>query len=454
MRTRALGVVALLVAALVALTAGTAFADEPFVKYYVVGEPGNGPQTLAAVAEVVLGSADREAEIFALNTNRRQSDGSYLIDPDWLIPGWLLVLPWDAAGPGVRYGQLPPPGEGVPAPHVPAATVCGLTSASGYMPLSWAQLRISPGEAWGRSRGAGVTVAVIDAQLPADTPGLTGRVLPAIAISAGPDAGDCPGRGAALAGILAAAPRPSSNLIGMAPEATVLPVEVSVADGYVLESDAASAIDAALREQAGIVMIPAQVRAGAGELAEALARATDQGAVVVLAAPARDAGSAAPGSRDGLLRVGAVAADDQLAGDYVPGSVDVLAPGMNVLTLGEGGEVEATGTDFAVPFVAGLAALIRAAEPELSPSAVAQRIVDSADGGVGTPDAGRGWGVIDPGVALGAVPPRASVPGPVGDDPSADTVLAVLVASGLVIFVLATILVNRAVLAGVARRQR
>ncbi len=82
------------------------------------------------------------------------------------------------------------------------------------------------------------------------------------------------------------------------------------------------------------------------------------------------------------MRVGAVAADDRLAGEYVPGAVDVLAPGVNVLTTGEGGEIEATGTDFAVPFVAGLAALIRAAEPELSPAAVAQRVMNSADGGV------------------------------------------------------------------------
>ncbi len=89
-----------------------------------------------------------------------------------------------------------------------------------------------------------------------------------------------------------------------------------------------------------------------------------------------------PSRQDGVVRVGAVAADDRLAGEYVPGAVDVLAPGVNVLTTGEGGEIEATGTDFAVPFVAGLAALIRAAEPELSPAAVAQRVMNSADGGV------------------------------------------------------------------------
>lgn len=444
MRIRALGVAALLVAALLAMTASPALADDRFVKYYVVGEPGTGPQTLAAVAEALLGSADRQTEIFALNAHRRQPDGSYLTASDPLKPGWTLVLPWDAAGPGVRYGQLPAAGEQVALapPSGPGVVSCGLASASGYMPLSWAQLRLAPSEAWARSRGAGVTVAVIDAPLPTDTPGLTGRVLPAIAISAGPDSSDCPGRGAALAGILAAAPRPSSNLIGMAPEATVLPVEVAVAGGYVLEADVARALDAALRAQAGIVMIPAQIRAGGAELAQALVRATEQGAVVVLAAPARGSDSAALDSHDGVLRVGAVAADDRLAGDYVPGSVDVLAPGMNVLTVGEGGEVEATGTDFAVPFVAGLAALIRAAEPGLPPSAVAQRIVASADGGVSAPDAGRGWGVIDPGVALGVVPPRVNVPGPSTDDDGDDRVLAVVVASGLLIFILATITIN------------
>ena len=452
MRARGLGLLAVLAAALLTLTPVPAFADQPFVKYYVVGEPGTGPRTLAEVAEAVLGSADRQTEIFALNVNSRQPDGSYLTDPDRLKPGWVLLLPWDAAGSGVRYGQLPQAGEGtsVTPPQLPAATACGLTSASGYMPLSWAQLRLSPREAWARSRGAGVTVAVIDAHLPADTPALTGRVLPAIAIS-GSDPSSCPGRGAALAGIVAAAPRPSSNLVGMAPEATVLPVEVRIIDGYVRESDAARGIDAALRERAGIVMIAAQIRNGAGELAEALARASAQGAVVVLAAPARDARSAVPQSRDGVLRVGAVAADDQVVGDYLPGTVDVLAPGVNVLTLGERGEAEGTGTDFAVPFVAGLAALVRAAEPGLPPADVVQRILASADGGVDVPAADRGWGVIDPGVAVGAVPARAGVPGPAGDDSSSDAVLAVALGGGLVLFVLATIVISRAVVSRASR---
>ena len=40
MRTRPLAAAAMMVVALLTLTAGPAFADQSFVKYYVVAEPG------------------------------------------------------------------------------------------------------------------------------------------------------------------------------------------------------------------------------------------------------------------------------------------------------------------------------------------------------------------------------------------------------------------------------
>jgi hypothetical protein len=38
-----------------------------------------------------------------------------LTDPQIIQPGWVLVLPGDASGPGVRFGPLPPPAT-APAP--------------------------------------------------------------------------------------------------------------------------------------------------------------------------------------------------------------------------------------------------------------------------------------------------------------------------------------------------
>jgi hypothetical protein len=46
-------------------------------------------------------------EIFNLNKGRIQPDGGSLVDPAVLRPGWVLVLPPDAAGPRVLIGVLP-----------------------------------------------------------------------------------------------------------------------------------------------------------------------------------------------------------------------------------------------------------------------------------------------------------------------------------------------------------
>ncbi|MGC4812252.1 hypothetical protein ACLQ29_17150 [Micromonospora sp. DT228] len=83
-------------------------------KYYVVGPPVDGQREyLFAIAAKTLGNGNRSPEIFALNEGRRQPDGRRLTDATSLQPGWILVLPRDATGPGVQTGALPAP---TPAP--------------------------------------------------------------------------------------------------------------------------------------------------------------------------------------------------------------------------------------------------------------------------------------------------------------------------------------------------
>lgn len=79
-------------------------------RYYVVGPPRNGQRTyLFEVAAHTLGDGRRYPEIVRLNTGRRQHDGGGLTDPMELRPGWILLLPSDAHGPGVKVGPAPLP---------------------------------------------------------------------------------------------------------------------------------------------------------------------------------------------------------------------------------------------------------------------------------------------------------------------------------------------------------
>jgi hypothetical protein len=78
------------------------------VKFYIVPSPGNGPaESLFSIAARTLGDGSRFVEIFNLNKGRLQPNGGRLTDPQLIEPGWVLQLPADAAGPGVRSGPLP-----------------------------------------------------------------------------------------------------------------------------------------------------------------------------------------------------------------------------------------------------------------------------------------------------------------------------------------------------------
>jgi membrane-anchored mycosin MYCP len=121
------------------------------------------------------------------------------------------------------------------------------------------------------------------------------------------------------------------------------------------------------------------------------------------ASPAPRAGASAGIAAPGLLRVGAINIDGAAGGQYQPATVDVVAPGVDVTSLGINGTGDflGTGTQYAVAFAAGEAALVRSMYPNLTAAQVVRRIEATADRmGSTAPDATFGWGLINPGVAV------------------------------------------------------
>jgi subtilisin family serine protease len=113
-----------------------------------------------------------------------------------------------------------------------------------------------------------------------------------------------------------------------------------------------------------------------------------------------------------VLAVGAVDKDGKRAGFSGTATVGVVAPGVDLISTGAGGTgLVATGTggggtSFAAPYVAGVAALVLAYHPGLSPAQVVRRIEATADHPAATlPDAQLGWGIVDPYAAVTAVLP-------------------------------------------------
>ena len=80
---------------------------------YVVSRPsGRFHESLWEIAQKHLGDGRRYREIFELNKDRVQPDGSRLTIASLIRPGWVLQMPRDAHGPGL---EAVPAGESRPA---------------------------------------------------------------------------------------------------------------------------------------------------------------------------------------------------------------------------------------------------------------------------------------------------------------------------------------------------
>lgn len=294
------------------------------------------------------------------------------------------------------------------------------------------------------AQGAGQVVAVIDTGVVAHER-LGGRVRGAGDLVGGGDGrADCDGHGTAVAGLLAAAPGPDDDVVGMAPAATVLTIRhtsnvltVPGPDGRARRAGTvaslAEAVHLAVERGATVVNIseaacltPARAGRDGALLAEALRVAARRDVVVVAAAGNNGSGDCTGGAPAGevslpgwydadVLTVAATGPDDGPAPFTVPGPwVDVAAPGTGLWSLAVGGGVTGDGvegTSFAAPWVAGLAALVRERFPELTAAEVTDRILATAQRPAGGRNDAVGHGVVDPLAALTSEPdllrPRA-----------------------------------------------
>lgn len=278
----------------------------------------------------------------------------------------------------------------------------------------WAQQLLAPREVWPHSRGAGVTVAVVDSGVDADHPQLRrrGKVLAGrnfVDAKAMRGNFDCVSHGTGAAGIIAADPVAGIGFHGIAPDVTILPVRITAQDvaenGQSLRIDLVAladgiryAVDAGARvinlSVAGYADFPG-IRAAVG-----YAVARD---VVVVAAVGngqqQDAGElpSFPAAYDGVLGVGGIDIDGaRTSTSQIGPYVDLVAPGAGVLTATRvAGHAYLNGTSYAAPFVSATAALVRSAWPDLTAPEVMRRLVATASPARGDGRA-YGAGVVNP----------------------------------------------------------
>ncbi|MFI5684802.1 type VII secretion-associated serine protease mycosin [Streptomyces sp. NPDC051636] len=293
-----------------------------------------------------------------------------------------------------------------------------------YPGRPWALQRVLLDELWRQSKGKNVRVAVIDTGVDTKNPQLTHAVdassganlLPAEnakgeKIDRGKSDGttDTVGHGTRVAGIIAARPIAGTGFVGLAPEATIIPIKQNDAEGNGDTETLTAAIRHAIREKAQVINI-SQDTTNAVKPASDLQRAIGEALrnnIVVVASAGNDGldGNVKrtyPASFPGVLAVAASDRNNERApfsqsGDFV----GVAAPGVDMIsTVPRGGHCSESGTSFSAPYVAGVAALIKAKHPKWTPREVVAQIEQTAERSVAGHDIRVGWGVVDPVRAL------------------------------------------------------
>lgn len=311
----------------------------------------------------------------------------------------------------------------------PAATAdTGQCSFPGekYAGRPWALQRVLVDELWKQSAGENVRVAVIDTGVDTEHPQLTEAVdagsgtnlIPADAkddngnkLERGKSNGttDVVGHGTKVAGIIAARPAEGTGFVGLAPDATIIPIQQNDAFGNGTAQTLADAIDHAVREEADVINI-SQDTADAVEPTQVLKQAVENAlaADVVVVASAGNDGldgevkETYPASYDGVLAVAASDRNNERAAFSQSGEfVGIAAPGVDmVTTVPGGGHCADNGTSFSAPYVAGIAALIKSKHDTWTREQIVAQIQQTAERSIPGRDRLVGWGVVDPVRAL------------------------------------------------------
>jgi subtilisin family serine protease len=302
-------------------------------------------------------------------------------------------------------------------------------------------------QAWTVSRGKGVTVAVVDSGVDAGVPQLSGHVAVGADIVAGTGRGDtdCLGHGTAVAGLIVAQPGQAGPVVGLAPDAQILPIRTVTDSLTTRPADLAAALEVAVSAGAKVVTLAIPADLSDHGVAAALGDALRHDVLVVV--PATD--QLPGGAGASVLRVGGVDLNGRPAAGYVSGSVDVVAPGVDVAALGISGvgPVSVSGTDYAVADAAGVAALVRAAHPTLTVAQVMHRVEATADRPGAAPDSVLGWGMVNPRAAVQSVlaeeqtPTGRSVPVAAHARPAAGSERGILLAAVAAVAVFAGVLI-------------
>jgi subtilisin family serine protease len=332
----------------------------------------------------------------------------------------------------------------------------------------WGITRVRAPQAWPLgTTGSGVGVAILDTGIDRTHPDLVGRVsdFGVTTVDSTSYFSDKDGHGTHVSGTVAAANN-DIGVVGAAHTATLHSVKVLNDSGSGTWSSVAAGLDWVTSNTTTYNIKVANMSlggsTGSATLANACSAAWNAGVLLVAAAGnsgnTRGTGDNVgyPAKYDTVIAVAASDANNKRASFSSTGpAVELIAPGVGIRsTTTGGGYASWNGTSMASPHVAGVAALMFAAQPGLTNAQARQALRDTALN-LGLPKEHQGYGLVQADAAVKAVTgggePPPPPPPPPGDQTMSTTIAFSRKANGnLTITVAVTADSNGAVLAGAA----
>src|SRR5205085_140915 len=245
-----------LTASIAAFTAAACFAGPPPPPPPPgpCGTSGSGSQSASTgdtPAPLPPDSAAQKAREEATRSNTRTSDNKIPLVTIALAPGGKPLFNQTAVASADEAGQVA--GEQAQSGKVVAVEIASpvhavLAGPDPFRTQQWALDQVPYEQAWAtaNTKGAGITVGVVDTGSTAKHPDLDGQVLDGHSFlnngTESSSAVDDNGHGTHLSGIIAAANNNLTGISGAAPEVKIRPVKVLDSTGSGFNSDVASGI--------------------------------------------------------------------------------------------------------------------------------------------------------------------------------------------------------------------
>ena len=301
----------------------------------------------------------------------------------------------------------------------PTATTSALTNDP-YVTggEEWHIAKIQAPQAWDLASGSATTVAIVDTGVAPNHPDLVGKLLPGYNFYANnTDTADDYGHGTAVAGTAAAQGNNGQGVAGVAWAASILPVKISDPTGYATYSNMAKALTYAVDHGARVINISFYGSTSSSTLQSAADYVWNHKGVIFACAGNTGSNSPQyPAACNSVVAVSNTTSSDTISSSSTYGSFLTLsAPGTGILTTNrDGGYGSWSGTSFASPVAAGVAALVVSSNPQISNAALVDLLKKNSDDlGASGFDTYYGYGRVNAYRALlaaGAAPTDTTAP--------------------------------------------